>query len=136
MSDDSEPGVEAMSTDELLAAAGQSLQYIRGMTSLDVIRDIKARCEDPWVVECVRKLGQDCLKPLGQYNLIGPDDETPWPALVVEVTRTPWIPAQAHRVGYVVIYADEHNYVQCISTDAVQQAQFAGPLPICEPRKT
>lgn len=91
-----------------------------GLTPADLVDDARAAlsnltperavqravqlCDSPWVKETFASLGPHCAAVLGLYVIVGPDGETPWPAVIVRVRRTPWKDGQSARTGYVALY--------------------------------
>jgi len=100
----------------------------------DIRSAITARCEEPWIVECVRALGSRCITVEGVYTVDGQadDDEeapTPWPGLLVRITRTPWRPDREPRVGYVLLYSDATGQVEAMAMDDYREERLKRKPP-------
>lgn len=60
-----------------------------------------------WQEETFRRRKFACLRVLGMYRIIAPaenDEEIRWPAIVLQVTRTPWRSDQRTRTGWLAMY--------------------------------
>ncbi len=105
-----------------------SQMYIDALDRRGAAEAIASRCEEPWIVECVRRDGADCITGVGAYALIGPDDETLWPAAVVRVDRPRRNAAVGARSTHVAIYVGPEGVVQAIECTPLDE-QRTGDLP-------
>lgn len=99
----------------------------------DIRSAIIARCDEPWVVECVRALGSRCLTVEGVYTFDGQGEDeeapTPWPGLLVRVTRTPWRPDRDAREGFVLLYSDAEGQVEAATMDGYRAERLQKKTP-------
>jgi len=124
-----QPDAEPGSDDEIiLAGAVQSLSFVRLLRNDEAVRIIKLKVDHPLIEDCVRHYGDKCITPLGRYDIIGPDGETPWPSACFRVTLEPWKYDQKRESWTVAIYRDPDDGGSRAVAGYLDDSWYKGPL--------
>lgn len=114
---------------EYAGLAHDSLRALQQLSPAGLISTALGTVDDPWVREVFGRDKNRCGEFVGFYDLVGPDEETPWPAAVVRVTRTPWRSDQEPRIGFVALYLNEEGGWEAVSMDAIDERRRRQPEP-------
>ena len=110
--------------------AEESGRRVSAMSIQAARNAIAALTDEPWVRETVEHLGLACLEPLGLYHMVGPD-ETPWPAAMVAVKRTPWRYGQERTRMIAAVYViGGAMAVSMMEPEQLDESRRIGPLPL------
>lgn len=89
-----------------ILAVNRSLNRIANSSRGELCKLAGDLTDVPWVREAFWYANDRDIRCLGRFDINGPDGQTGWPAVLIEVRRRPRHPGQTDRKALIAVYVN------------------------------